>query len=166
MISARARPHAAARASTAAAASARPVTARRTLRATPAATNAQAQAPPAPPAPVLADISSATVASGTTLVRARSGEDLRREIEYGLKRGSTDNAYLLEGDAEVRACAHLAPPRGATREPEAALWRRSGTPRGKESTHTYAGALKVPSPPRRAQAPAAPRTPRCSSVAR
>ncbi|AZB72983.1 diflavin flavoprotein [Synechococcus elongatus] len=44
------------------------------------------------------DIQPSWVASGLMVLRARSWERLRFEVEYGLGHGTTSNAYLIQGD--------------------------------------------------------------------
>lgn len=40
-------------------------------------------------------VTALSVAPGVSLLRASCTERLKYEVEYGLKRGSTDNAYLV-----------------------------------------------------------------------
>lgn len=47
------------------------------------------------------DIQPSWVAAGLMVLRARSWERLRFEVEYGLGHGTTSNAYLVQGDRTV-----------------------------------------------------------------
>ncbi len=44
------------------------------------------------------DVQTLAIAADTTVLRSRSWERLRFEIEYGLERGTTANSYLIRGD--------------------------------------------------------------------
>lgn len=44
------------------------------------------------------DVQIYSIAAGTTVLRCRSWNRLRFEIEYALERGTTANSYLIEGD--------------------------------------------------------------------
>ncbi len=44
------------------------------------------------------DVQSLTIAADTEVLRSRSWERLRFEIEYALERGTTSNSYLIRGD--------------------------------------------------------------------
>jgi flavorubredoxin/flavin reductase (DIM6/NTAB) family NADH-FMN oxidoreductase RutF len=44
------------------------------------------------------DVQIYAMAAGTTVLRCRSWNRLRFEIEYGLERGTTANSYLIQGD--------------------------------------------------------------------
>lgn len=47
------------------------------------------------------DAQTLTIAADTEVIRSRSWERLRFEIEYALERGTTANSYLIRGDAKV-----------------------------------------------------------------
>ncbi|WP_126147785.1 diflavin flavoprotein [Synechococcus elongatus] len=47
------------------------------------------------------DIQPSWVAAGLMVLRARSWERLRFEVEYGLGHGTTSNAYLVQGDRTI-----------------------------------------------------------------
>ena len=44
------------------------------------------------------DVQVYTIAAGTTVLRCRSWNRLRFEIEYGLEHGTTANSYLIQAD--------------------------------------------------------------------
>ena len=44
------------------------------------------------------DVQTLTIAADTEVMRSRSWERLRFEIEYALERGTTSNSYLIRGD--------------------------------------------------------------------
>ncbi|MEM6836326.1 MAG: diflavin flavoprotein [Cyanobacteria bacterium P01_C01_bin.120] len=44
------------------------------------------------------DVQTLTIAADTEVMRSRSWERLRFEIEYALERGTTSNSYLIQGD--------------------------------------------------------------------
>ncbi|ACB53183.1 flavoprotein [Crocosphaera subtropica ATCC 51142] len=44
------------------------------------------------------DVQTATIAKNTTIFRSRTWERLKFEVEYALCKGTTANAYLIEGD--------------------------------------------------------------------
>ncbi|WP_346293176.1 diflavin flavoprotein [Sphaerothrix gracilis] len=54
------------------------------------------QSHPIPPRP--RDVQVAEVGSQTTVLRSRTWERLKFEVEYGLCQGTTANAYLIQGD--------------------------------------------------------------------
>lgn len=47
------------------------------------------------------DVQTLTIAADTEVLRSRSWNRLRFEIEYGLERGTTANSYLIRGDRTV-----------------------------------------------------------------
>lgn len=47
------------------------------------------------------DVQTLTIAADTEVLRSRSWERLRFEIEYALERGTTSNSYLIRGDRKV-----------------------------------------------------------------
>ncbi|MGF1523461.1 MAG: diflavin flavoprotein [Leptolyngbyaceae cyanobacterium] len=47
------------------------------------------------------DAQTLTIAADTEVIRSRSWERLRFEIEYALERGTTSNSYLIRGDRKV-----------------------------------------------------------------
>ena len=59
--------------------------------------------PPSKPPPAEADVTAAEIAPGVSLVRGRAGDSFKFEIEYNLKRGTTENAYVVDGEGEGTA---------------------------------------------------------------
>jgi len=47
------------------------------------------------------DVQVFTIADGTTVLRSRTWERLKFEIEYGLQRGTTANSYVIEGSKQA-----------------------------------------------------------------
>jgi len=58
--------------------------------------------PPSTPPPAIdipiADVQTEVIADGTTVLRSRTFDRLKFEIEFSLKKGTTDNSYLVRAD--------------------------------------------------------------------